>query len=385
MLKNRLAPAKTSSAKAYALGGLALAALLLAGCSGDADTPVMKKSLSAQNTQSAASTPVLVEAVLLRSAAQTTALVGTGMLERERELTLSFRIPGAVTKLTVDAGDLVARGQIIAEIDASAIDARVRQASADLEKANRDLERDRVLAAQGWVSAQRFADRQTSAQMAQATLDTAQFDRRYAVLRAPTSGVVLVRHMQAGEVMAPGQPVITMGDATSPFVVRVPFADRAVARLALGDKANVRISALPNRLFAGQITRIDPRADPRTGAFDVDIRLPNAAGLKTGFVADVEIIKQNQTPSQTPSQTPTQPPALARIPAEAIIAVNGSRALVYLVDEAQKRAKAMNVVFQGFDGDDALVLGLPASGRVITTGGGYVKDGSLLTLVGQSG
>jgi RND family efflux transporter MFP subunit len=338
--------------------------LLLAAC-GDAAAP-----------PPATETSVIVETALVQSVAGDDTARGTGTLEREREITLSFRIPGVVARLTVDDGDDVQRGMLIASLDATAVDARARQAAADLEKAQRDFARDKQLAAQGWISTQRLADRETASKVARANVDAVNFDKRWANLTAPSSGVVLTRHIQAGEVVAPGQPVVTIADEASPLVARIPFADKVVAQLKVGDPAAVTVSALPGVRLAGTVTRIDQRADPRTGAFDVEIRVPAQPGLKTGFVADALVTLRGE---------PSGPQGQFRIPAEAILDADGALGYVYTVEGNPARAKRRQIQFDGFQGDDALVRGLPTGARVITTGGSYVKDGGRVTLVGVAG
>jgi len=88
-------------------------------------------------------TPVEAARVAAPNAAATVS--GTGTLERRREMALSFRIAGVLTRMSVEAGDSVRAGQVIATIDPANLDARQQQTSADLERARRDVERDKAL------------------------------------------------------------------------------------------------------------------------------------------------------------------------------------------------------------------------------------------------
>jgi multidrug efflux pump subunit AcrA (membrane-fusion protein) len=62
----------------------------------------------------------------------------TGALRRQREMVLSFRIPGVITGLSVDEGDSVKAGQLLARLDPAAVDSRLRQTAADLDRARKD-------------------------------------------------------------------------------------------------------------------------------------------------------------------------------------------------------------------------------------------------------
>lgn len=334
--------------------------LLLAACGGT--KPVTEEQ------------QIVVEVAQVSGGAATSVITGTGSLEREREVVLSFRVPGVVRQLTVDNGDAVAKGRLIASLDPTQVAARAQQTTADYAKALRDLERDKKLAAEGWISAQRLADRQTAVQSTKAALESANFDRRSAQLLAPVGGVVLKRFIQSGEVVGAGQPVVSIADARAPLVVRVSLADRDVARVKLGDPARVTVSAIPGLQLAGSVSRIDSQVDARTGATDVDVRVPSVAGLKTGFVADVAITLRTMAVGSD----------MQSIPAEAIVEANGTNAVVLVVNMQTGIARRTTVTFHGFENDDAKVTGLPANARVITSGGALVRDGNRVSVTQQA-
>jgi RND family efflux transporter MFP subunit len=314
--------------------------------------------------------PLPVETATASALGSTAFVTATGKIERERAITLSFRSGGTIQQLTVNNGDAVRAGQLIASIDPTEIDARVRRADAEYDKAKRDVSRDSELAAQGWVSGQRLADRKSVLQSSRANLDAAQFDMKRARIYANSAGVVLVRHVQVGETAAAGQPIITMADMSAPLVIKVALVDRDVARVKLGDPARITVAALNDLSLAGVVTRIGQQADPRTGATDVEIRLPNDKTLKTGFVADARITLRDVEGSSGPQKL--------KIPAEALLEINAGRGHVFVVDPTTKKAKKMAIEFYGFDGDDALVGGLQPNQKVITFGAALVRDGTVI-------
>ena len=73
--------------------------------------------------------------------------------------------------------------------------------------------------------------------------------------------------------------------------------------------------------------------------------------------------------------------ALTRLPAEAILEAQGQRASVFLVTPGTAIARRRSVAFAGFEGDYALVSGLPAGSEVITAGAGFVSDGEKVRVV----
>ena len=335
-----------------------LAPLVLVGCG------------KAAPSEPAAPTPVEVVTGALPSTGQT--LSATGALKRQREMTLSFRIPGVITRLSVDDGDPVKAGQVIATLDPAAVDSRLRQAAADLDRARRDEARYAQLADAGVVSRQRAEAQRTGAASAQAAYDAAAFDRRWARLVAPATGVVLARSAQAGEVVQPGQAVVVMADEASPLVLRVPLSDRDIGKVTVGTRATVTLDALPGQALTAKVSRIGQRAGPQSGAIEIEITLPNRPGLRSGMIATASIMATTGS---------IAPQTHLRLPAEAILEANSKTGFVMTYDPASRKARRMAVGFAGFDGDDALVSGLAAGTQVITAGAGYVTDGQAVLVV----
>lgn len=296
----------------------------------------------------------------------------TGALKRQREMVMSFRIPGVITQLNVDDGDRVRAGQVLARLDPSAVEARLRQTAADLDRARKDEARYIKLADAGIVSRQRAEAQSAATTSAQAAYDAAAFDRRWASLTAPANGVVLARSAQSGEVVQPGQAVLSLADEASPLVLRVPLSDRDIGKLALGAVAQITLDALPGQTLQGSVSRIGQRAGAQSGAIDIEITLPARPGLRSGLIASAQIAASGAAASR---------PAYGRVPAEAILEAEGKKAFVMRLDDKAGVARRTPVVFGGFDGDDALIQGLQPNAKVITAGAGFVGDGQKVQVI----
>lgn len=313
--------------------------------------------------------PQAVEAVAVAAPRAASGITATGTLERRREMALSFRIAGVLTRVGVEAGDSVRAGQVLATIDPAAVDARQQASSADLDKARRDLERAKTLYAKGYVAKARLDDAESAVRSAGAAYNSAAFDRRWAQLVSPASGVVLERKAQAGEVVQPGQAVVSVADLTSPLVLRVPLPDREVAGIGVGAPVEVTVDALPGQTLTGQVTRVGQSADARTGAVTVEIEVAARPELRSGLIASAHIAGR---------ATPAAAASFSRIPAEAVLEASGDKASVLRLDNGHARRTAVR--FGGFDGDDALVAGLADGTRVITAGAGFVSDGDRVSV-----
>ncbi len=326
-----------------------------------------------QKTPAAPPPPQAVEAVAVAAPHANSGVTATGTLERRRQMALSFRIAGVLTRVGVEAGDPVRAGQVLAAIDPAAVDARQQASSAELDKARRDLDRAKILFAKGYVTKVRVDDAESAVRSASAAYSGAAFDRRWAQLVSPASGVVLERKAQAGEVVQAGQAVVTVADLTSPLVLRVPLAARDVAGISVGSPVEITVDALPGQMLTGHVTRVGQATDVRTGAVTVEIEVAASSNqerpdLRSGQIANARLA----------SRAPTANAGFARIPAEAVLEASGGRAAVLRLEGG--KARRTPVRFGGFDGDDALVAGLPDGARVITAGAGFVSDGDRVTV-----
>src|SRR5678815_22976 len=97
--------------------------------------------------------------------------------------------------------------------------------------------------------------------MAEAALNSAQFNWSYAAIVAPRDGTVLRRLAEEREVVAAGAPVLVIGAQDSGFVVRTGLADREIVQVRIGDVVHVRLDALPDAKLDGKVTEIASAAD----------------------------------------------------------------------------------------------------------------------------
>ncbi len=288
----------------------------------------------------------------------------TGVLSPKEEIALGFKIGGVVSRVLVDEGRLVRAGDTLALLDPSEIDAGVTRARSAADKAERDLARAQRLHADSVATLEQLQNAETGATVARAELAAATFNRRYAVIVAPSSGVIQRRNAEPGELVGPGVPVIVLGSRARGVVVRVALADRDVVRVARGDDAEVRFDALPDKVFRGTVTEIGAAADPATATYHVEVSLPAAQGLPTGLVGQVEIHPAAGRP-------------LALVPVESLLEADAGHATVYALAPDGRSAVRRDVTIAFLIGDRAAIAaGLDGVRTVITDGATYLDDGS---------
>ena len=160
----------------------------------------------------------------------------------------------------------------------------------------RDAARERLALLQAGSRPERIRQARAEVSSARAALAAAEANAADLVLLSPVDGVIFERYAEAGEVLTPGSPVLTVGQVSHPWV-RVFIPARDVARIRLGQAATVTLDGAPAREFPGTVTVINPRAEftPRAALtqeeredlmFGVRIELQDSAGaVKPGLPA----------------------------------------------------------------------------------------------------
>lgn len=344
-----------------------LAITLLAACGRGTPVP--------ESAPAAATAPVRIEAV--EDSAVSSEVRAVGTLAPRDEIRLSFKIGGVVDSIAVEAGDRVQAGQVLAVLKRTEVDASVSQASEAADKARRDLERGKRLRADEVATEEQVENLTTAYRVAQANLEAARFNARFARIEAPVDGVVLQRLAEQSELVAGGQPVLVLGATGQGWIVRAALADRDAVRVQLGDPARVAFDAFPGRQFPGKVSRIASSADPLTGTFEVEIDVsPDGARFARGLVAKVTLALADDGEGRTQ----------AVVPVAALVEADGPAATVYVVDPAAQVARRRQVAVGPVVGDRVVVTsGLVAGEQVVTDGAAWLVDGTPVRIVAGPG
>jgi RND family efflux transporter MFP subunit len=331
---------------------LCAVAVLAAGCSGSEGAPAGE---AAQPVRTAPAVEAPADATLH----------AVGVLGPKDELRLSFKAGGVIEGIAVDEGDAVQRGQLLATLDDTEIDAAVARAVQASEKAERDLERAQALFEDEVATLEQVQDLTTAARVARADLDAARFNARYAQIVAPADGVVLRRLAEPSELVQAGAPVLVLGDLDSGWVVRAAFADRDVVRLAIGDAARLTFDAFPGAAFDARIQRIANASDPLTGTYEVEIAADAASErFVQGLVASVDVSPRSQAGKRL------------WIPVSALLEADGERATVFVLASGGQSVERRAVRIGELHGVRVEVRdGLEAGAQVVTEGAAWLEDG----------
>ncbi len=221
-----------------------------------------------------------------------------GVIEAVQQSTVSAQLAGRVVEIRFDVGDRVKRGDVLLRIDDSEVrqsqaeaEAVLAQAQTQFENARAQYERYRRLYDQKFVSEAALDNARAEYEAAKALVEArrasvgiARTTRQYATVSAPYSGVVIRRHVELGEAVQPGQPLMTGFDPGELRVVAY-LPQHRFAAFDPRDAVTVVIPVIDRRVTASSVT-VQPSADPNTHTTRVRLQLPpDVPGVLPGMFA----------------------------------------------------------------------------------------------------
>jgi multidrug efflux system membrane fusion protein len=286
-----------------------------------------------------------------------------GIVTSKTQSTPSFKTGGVIDKTYVKEGDRVKKGQSLATLFMTEIDAGLAQAEEALAKANRDLERAKSLYADSVATLEQLQNAETGVTMATKTMEIARFNKKHSEVRAPISGRVVKQLLHEGEVAGPGMPVyVLLGVSKNDWKVSANLIDRDWAKLKIGDAVDLTLDAYPGKTIKGEVSDKAVIATDASGSLEVEFSFVTPPpALAAGMVCRVET-------------TPLHRETRTIIPIEALVKSNGSLATVFTVEDG--KAKKLEVNILQLMGDRVAISGdLENLNTVVTIGSMFLEDG----------
>ncbi len=219
-----------------------------------------------------------------------------------RSADLAMTVSGRVADVLVEPEDVVVNNQVLLRLDASAQQAAVRVASADVSRAEAAVERaraqldllpDDAAPAQTEAAQAELRLAQAELEVARSTLAEAQIALRQTELRAPFPGTVVSVEIADGEQATAGDVVMTIADTSGWFLETRDLGELDVVRISVGDAATITFDALPGVELGGTVARIQVRGTAEQGGvrFGVLVRPDRHLGnLRWNMSATVRIL-----------------------------------------------------------------------------------------------
>jgi RND family efflux transporter MFP subunit len=287
------------------------------------------------------------------------------------ESRLGLRVPGKLISRSVEVGQHVGAGQVLAQIDTAdlklgqqAASAAARAAQTNYELAAAEFKRYKELREQGFIGALDLERREATLKAQKAQLDQAQAQAQtqnnqasYGTLLAPAAGVVVGVDAEVGTVLAAGTPIIRLAhDGARDAVFSVPEDQWPSVRALLGKTGALKVRGWGTNVEAPATVReIAATADPSTRTFLVKADMGSNGAPQLGQTLTVVL--------DLPAQ-----PGVTKLPLTAVTQQQGQTA-VWLVDKASMTVKAQTISIAGADGNSVVVAGGLSPGQIVVTAG----------------
>lgn len=326
--------------------------------------------------------PVRVVTIETREGGETVTL--TGRVEAQEAVNLSFRVGGRMIERSVNVGDQVRAGQVVARLEPETARNTLKSARANLTaararlvEAQNNFERHRPLMDRGFITRAMFDQAEQAYRSAQAQVDsaraqvsTAETQLSYTNLIADSSGTVTARGAEPGEVVAAGQTIVQLArEGGRDAVFDVPA--RVIETSSADAQVQVVLSSDPKVQTTGRVREVAPQADPVTRTFKVRIGLnnpPTAMRLGSTVTGSVQL---------------GAGPGI-EIPASALTATN-QRPAVWILDPATNTVSLRNIEVLRYNLDRVAVAdGLQSGDIVVTAGVQTLRPGQQVRLLGTS-
>lgn len=370
-LRIRREPEKARGPKGWLLGGAVLVVAI-----GVAAYFFAGRSLRPRTVEA-------VTASLLTEGQATTVLTATGYIEAERKADLSPKITSRITELNVTEGTRVKRGDVVARLDHTDVDAQLAEKRASWVNARAELARQRSLHAQGLaprsaldVAVAAEATTRAAVRYVEALLD-------YTIIRAPFSGVITAKRAFVGEAVSPfgsspsgggsGGAIATLVEFSSLYV-GADVNEANLSKLGPNQPAEISLDAAPDKTYHGFLRQIVPAAD----------RQKATVRVKVAFVDADEKILPDLSARVSFTAEPTQGKtgrSRVVVPATAIRTVDGKTGVFRIVD-GRARFQPVKTGPQA-EGQVEVLEGLAGGERLISSSSADVREGDRVRVEGE--
>jgi len=291
-----------------------------------------------------------------------------GTLRANESVQITASVTETVSALYFDDGERVEGGQLLVEMTSAEEQARLKEARAREREAATQFRRVQSLAKQGTASQALLDERSREWQTARAQLVAIESQLSDRVIKAPFPGVIGLRNISVGALVEPGDRIATLDDDS---ILKLDLAVPSVylATLKPGLPVTATTPAYGDRVFDGELSSIDSRADPVTRSVIVRVLLPNEDRLlKPGLLMQVTLRKNPRTALVIP---------------EAALMPMGREQYVFVAepsDSGHKASKRKVAIGTRRPGLVEVLSGLQKGEQVVTHGTLRVRPGQLIAI-----
>jgi len=320
---------------------------------------------------SSADEQISVRVLELKKGEVNKTITASGQFTTEDETFLSFKTGGVIKAIYVKEGDAVKKGQTLATLEMTEIDAHVSQAKAGYEKALRDFNRVNNLYKDSVATLAQFQDTKTALEVATQQLNIANYNQNHSEIKALTDGYILKKLVSEGQIVGPGMPILqTNGASKGNWILKVSVSDNEWSAINVNDAASIEVDAASKDKLHAVVSRKSEGIDPFSGTFTIDLKVTTKSTIKlaSGLFGNAKIALSKPLSAWT-------------APYESIM--DGDRNVGYaFITNDFKTAQKVKVNIADIMEDKVLISGgLENAKALITSGSAYLNENSKIKVV----
>jgi len=236
----------------------------------------------------AAQEPINVRLMRITPQTVNESYIDSGILKGYEEAVVTSSVMGEIVNLTVEEGDIVKKGSVMAVIDPADYKLALQKARTLEQSKRKALNRAKDLWGEKAISRSQYDDAETDFRLAQTSLEEARLNLARTKIRSPISGQVARKDRVLGDRVSPGTPFFRIVNSDKLKLV-VSLSGKEVVHLNQEDDVIIFVDAYPGEPFAGRLRSVRISPTPEAASFPVEIELKNHGKLKPGMVARVKL------------------------------------------------------------------------------------------------
>ena len=282
-----------------------------------------------------------------------------GYLEEGQSVDMAFKYGGTLQQLFVREGSKVRKGQVLARVSSPQMESTQRSAQATLEQAQDAYDRLKKVYDNGSLPEIKWREMVANLEKAQSALDLANAMLEDNTITAPFDGTVSGLNAEIGENIAPLKPVMRLIN-TRGMAVKISVSENEIAKVQVGDTAEVVIPALGDKRLNGKVMEKSLTASLLTHSYPVKVLIEQPdKELTPGMIGKV-VLKADVSKGIV-------------VPANAVL-INQEGKFVWVVEDG--RATRRNITLSGYSSTGVIVSeGLQVGDKVIVEGYPKVSEG----------
>ncbi|MEP7093427.1 MAG: efflux RND transporter periplasmic adaptor subunit [Flavobacterium sp.] len=313
---------------------------------------------------------IAIKTATVQSLALASNISASGLVTTENEANYGFKIGGVVSHIYVEEGQFFKKGQLLATLDATEINAGLNQTDLNVKKYERDYNRANNLYKDSVYTLEQLQNTKTGLDIARKQKDAVAFNARYAKIYATANGFVSKKIANEGEVVDPGSPILAINETTqnNNYLLKIGLTDQEWASVKMGQKAVVSLDGYPDEHFDATVFRKSQAADAALGSFQVELKL-NMKNSKpaVGMFGKAEIKAENAQD-------------FIVIPYNSLIEADGNKAFVFIVEN--NKVKRKPVTINKFENNKVFIKdGLEKTDQIVVSNSAYLNEESTIKII----